>query len=113
LIAHPDKVLGFHVVVPLDGSPDYVDVGRFANAVGRMMVLRDPKHLTREFSKTDSAGRMFVDTGRNAYHATFAAPYAIRARPGAPVSAPCTWEELQTGVGPRSFTLRGMTARLA
>jgi bifunctional non-homologous end joining protein LigD len=104
---------GFHIVVPLDGSADYGDVGRFANAVGGMMVRRDPKHLTQEFSKTDRGGRMLVDTGRNAYHATFAAPYAVRAQPGAPVSAPCTWEELKGGVGPRSFTLRGMTARLA
>jgi bifunctional non-homologous end joining protein LigD len=104
---------GFHIVVPLDGSAHYGDVGRFANAVGRMMVRRDPKHLTQEFSKTDRGGRMLIDTGRNAYHATFAAPYAVRARQGAPVSAPCTWEELQNGVGPRSFTLRGMTARLA
>jgi bifunctional non-homologous end joining protein LigD len=104
---------GFHIVVPLDGSAHYGDVGRFANAVGRMMVRRDPKHLTQEFSKTDRAGRMLIDTGRNAYHATFAAPYAVRARPGAPVSAPCTWEELQNGAGPRSFALRGMTARLA
>jgi bifunctional non-homologous end joining protein LigD len=104
---------GFHIVVPLDGGAHFGDVGRFANAVGSLMVRRDPKHLTQEFSKTDRAGRMLVDTGRNAYHATFAAPYAVRARPGAPVSAPCTWEELQSGAGPRSFTLRGMTARLA
>jgi bifunctional non-homologous end joining protein LigD len=104
---------GFHIVVPLDGSADYGDVGRFANAVGSMMVRRDPKHLTQEFSKTDRGGRILVDTGRNAFHATFAAPYAVRAKPGAPVSAPCTWEELKNGAGPQSYTLRGMAARFA
>lgn len=104
---------GFHIVVPLDESADYGDVGRFANTVGGMMVRRDPKHLTQEFAKTDRGGRILVDTGRNAFHATFAAPYAVRARPGAPVSAPCTWDELKNGAGPRSFTLRGMTARIA
>jgi bifunctional non-homologous end joining protein LigD len=104
---------GFHIVVPLDESADYGDVGRFANTVGGMMVRRDPKHLTLEFAKTDRGGRILVDTGRNAFHATFAAPYAVRARPGAPVSAPCTWDELKSGAGPRSFTLRGMTARIA
>ena len=104
---------GFHIVVPLDGSAEYGEVGRFASAVGGMMVRRDPEHLTQEFSKTDRRGRILVDTGRNAFHATFAAPYAVRAKPGAPVSAPCTWEELERGVGPQSFTLRGMATRVA
>jgi bifunctional non-homologous end joining protein LigD len=55
-----------------------------------------------------------VDTGRNGYSATFAAAYAVRARPGAPVSAPCTWEELERGqVTPRTFTLRSMADRIA
>jgi bifunctional non-homologous end joining protein LigD len=55
-----------------------------------------------------------VDTGRNAYSATFAAVYAVRARPGAPVSAPCTWEELERGdLGPRTVTLRTMARRIA
>jgi bifunctional non-homologous end joining protein LigD len=104
---------GFHIVVPLDGSADYGDVGKFANAAGTLLVRRDPKHLTQEFSKADRGGRILVDTGRNAYHATFAAAYAVRARPGAPVSAPCTWDEIKNGAGPRAFSLRGMVDRVA
>ena len=104
---------GFHIVVPLDGSADYNEVGRFAGAAGTLLVRRDPKHLTQEFSKADRGGRILVDTGRNAYHATFAAAYAVRAKPGAPVSAPCTWEELQDGTGPQSFHLREMAKRIA
>ena len=70
---------------------------------------RDPEHLTQEFSKADRGGRILVDTGRNGYSATFAAAYAVRAKPGAPVSAPCTWDELERGeVAPRTFTLRTM-----
>jgi bifunctional non-homologous end joining protein LigD len=54
-----------------------------------------------------------VDTGRNAYSATFAAAYTVRAKPGAPISAPCTWEELERReVSPRSFTLRTMDQRI-
>ncbi len=104
---------GFHIAVPLDGSADYGEVGRFANAAGTLLVRRDPGRLTQEFSKADRGGRILVDTGRNAYHATFAATYAVRARPGAPVSAPCTWEEVQNGTGPQSFVLRGMADRIA
>jgi bifunctional non-homologous end joining protein LigD len=55
-----------------------------------------------------------VDTGRNGYSATYAATYTVRARPGAPVSAPCTWEEVERGdVGPKTFTLRTMAQRVA
>jgi bifunctional non-homologous end joining protein LigD len=105
---------GFHIVVPLDGASDVEEVARFADRVGAELVRRDPDHLTREFAKVDRGGRIFVDTGRNGYSATFAAPYAVRARPGAPVSAPCTWEELESGAAlPQTFTLRTMGARIA
>ena len=72
-----------------------------------------PDALTREFAKVDRRGRIYVDTGRNGYSATFAAPYTVRARPGAPVSAPCTWEEIERGtVGPGTFTVRNMPERI-
>ena len=75
---------GFHIVVPLDGKADFGAVGRFAHTAGSVLVSRDPARLTQEFSKADRGGRILVDTGRNGYSATFAAPYAVRARPGAP-----------------------------
>jgi bifunctional non-homologous end joining protein LigD len=105
---------GFHVVVPLDGKAGFGAVSKFAQAVGANLVERDPKYLTQEFSKADRGGRIFVDTGRNGYSATFAATYAVRAKPGAPVSAPCAWAELERGeVAPQTFTLRTMAERIA
>jgi bifunctional non-homologous end joining protein LigD len=105
---------GFHIAVPLDGKSDFGVVARFAHVVGRVLVERDPENLTQEFSKVDRAGRILVDTGRNGYSATFAATYTVRAKPGAPVSAPCTWDEVSSGaVGPRTFTLRMMEQRIA
>jgi bifunctional non-homologous end joining protein LigD len=104
---------GFHIAVPLEGKADYGVVARFAHAVGRALVRRDPEHLTQEFSKVDRGGRILVDTGRNGYSATFAAAYTVRAKAGAPVSAPCTWAEVEHGdVGPRTFTLRTMRERI-
>lgn len=104
---------GFHIAVPLNGKADFGAVARFAHAVGKTLVARHPQTLTQEFSKADRGGRIYVDTGRNAYSATFAAAYTVRAKPGAPVSAPCTWEELERHeVGPRSFTLRTMDQRI-
>jgi bifunctional non-homologous end joining protein LigD len=105
---------GFHIAVPLDGKSDFGAVAHFAHAVGRTLVKRDPQNLTQEFHKVDRGGRILVDTGRNNYSATFAAPYTVRAKSGAPVSAPCSWEELERReVGPRSFTLRTMAQRIA
>jgi bifunctional non-homologous end joining protein LigD len=105
---------GFHIVASLDGSTNMGDVARFAHVVGTILVKRDPDHLTQEFSKADRGGRILVDTGRNGYSATFAAAYAVRAKAGAPVSAPCSWEEIERGdVGPQTFTLRTMADRIA
>jgi bifunctional non-homologous end joining protein LigD len=105
---------GFHIVVPLDATVRTGAVARFADAIGTLMVARHPDTLTQEFSKADRGGRILVDTGRNGYSATYAAPYTVRARPGAPVSAPGTWTEIERGeVAPRSFTVRTMPGRIA
>ena len=105
---------GFHIIVPLDAKTNMGDVAGFAHATGSLLVTLYPRQLTQEFSKADRGGRILVDTGRNGYSATFAAAYAVRAKRGAPVSAPCTWEEIESGtVGPQTFTLRNMSDRVA
>jgi bifunctional non-homologous end joining protein LigD len=105
---------GFHIAVPLNGKHDFGEVARFTHRVGSVLVSRDPDNLTQEFHKVDRGGRILVDTGRNGYSATYAATYTVRAKPGAPVSAPCTWEEIEKGeVGPKTFTLRTMAQRIA
>jgi bifunctional non-homologous end joining protein LigD len=104
---------GFHIAFALDGKSDYGKVARFGHSVGRELVERDPKNFTQEFYKADRGGRILIDTGRNEFGATYAAPYAVRPRPSAPVSAPCTWDEIETGdVKPGSLTLRSIPPRL-
>ena len=105
---------GFHIVVPLNGKAGMDTVAEFAGLVGTVFVSRAPERLTLEFKKVDRRGRIYVDTGRNGFSATFAAAYTVRAKPGAPVSAPCTWEEVERGeVAPQTFTLRNVPARVA
>lgn len=105
---------GFHVAFALDEKSNSGQVAHFAHAVGRELVRRAPHLLTQEFYKADRGGKILIDTARNELGATYAAPYAVRPKAGAPVSAPCTWEEVESGeVRPRSFTLRGMRQRLA
>jgi len=103
---------GFHIVVPLEPRATFDDSAGFAARIARILVERHPKMFTQEFSKADRKGRIYLDTGRNRGGATFVAAYSLRPKPGAPVSAPCTWEEIERGVvGPRTFTLRTMAKR--
>ena len=104
---------GFHIVVPLDGKARF----RRRRAVSRtrsgtLLVQRDPEHLTQEFSKADRGGRILVDTGRNGYSATFAAAYAVRAKPARRCRRRAPGTRSRDGVGPRTFTLRTMAARI-
>ena len=104
---------GFHIVTKLASRATFADSSHFAHLVANILVQRKPKQLTLEFSKADRGGRILVDIGRNRPGATFAAAYTVRPKPGAPVSAPCTWEEVERGtVLPQTFTLRTMAARL-
>jgi bifunctional non-homologous end joining protein LigD len=105
---------GFHIVVPLEARSTFGDAAALADRVAGVLVERDPKHLTQAFSKADRGGRILIDTARNRGGSTFAAAYSVRAKPGAPVSAPCTWAEIERGdVGPQTFTLRTMARRIA
>jgi bifunctional non-homologous end joining protein LigD len=105
---------GYHIAIPIEASTGYRQVWRFAQALADTLIGRHPDLFTLEFAKVDRGRRILVDTGRNGPGPTFAAVYSIRPKPGAPVSAPCTWEEIEDRrVGPRSFTLRDMAARMA
>jgi bifunctional non-homologous end joining protein LigD len=104
---------GYHIAFGLDGKSDYGAVARFGHAVGRALVQRDPDNFTQEFYKADRGGRILIDTGRNEFGATYAAPYAVRPLPAAPVSNPCSWDEVESGAAlPSTFTLRSMKQRI-
>jgi bifunctional non-homologous end joining protein LigD len=104
---------GFHIAIPIDRATGYRLVWRFVQPLAAALVARHPDLFTQEFAKVDRGRRILVDIGRNGPGPTCAAVYAVRARPGAPVSAPCTWEEIDDRrVGPRTFTLRTMAARM-
>jgi bifunctional non-homologous end joining protein LigD len=104
---------GFHIAAKMGPRADFEKSGALANRVARIMIERDPDHLTGEFHKVNRRGRILIDTARNNPGATFAAPYSLRPKPGAPVSAPCTWEEVERGlVTPQSVTLGTMPDRI-
>jgi bifunctional non-homologous end joining protein LigD len=104
---------GLHVCAPLDGRATFDEVAALCNAISKMLCARHPDTMTIEFYKKDRGDRLFLDTMRNALGATIAAPYSLRGRAGAPVSAPITWAEVEDpAVQPDGFRLRDVRARL-
>jgi bifunctional non-homologous end joining protein LigD len=98
---------GLHVVVPLDRREPFAAVRSFADDASAELARREPDRLTTEFRKAKRNGRLFLDTGRNAYAQTAVPAYAVRARPGAPVATPIPWEALDDrALRPRRFTIR-------
>ena len=86
---------GIHVVAPLRRGPDSDHVRTVAGELAEVVAERLPEQLTTSWRKAGRGGRVLVDAARNTYAQTAVAPYAVRARPGAPVATPLAWEELE------------------
>jgi bifunctional non-homologous end joining protein LigD len=104
---------GLHVAVPLDREEDFDSVRAFARRLAEIVVNGDREHRTLEQRKERRLERVFVDTNRNAYAQTAAPAYAVRARPGAPISLPLDWSELnKNDLRPNGVTIRTVFERL-
>jgi bifunctional non-homologous end joining protein LigD len=105
---------GIHIAVPLKREEDFDSVRAFSRQLAEIVVNQDREQRTLEQSRGKRRGRVFVDTNRNAYAQHMAAAYAVRARPGAPVSAPLDWSELsKKDLRPDSVTIRTIFGRLS
>ncbi|MET7431188.1 MULTISPECIES: non-homologous end-joining DNA ligase [Streptomyces] len=97
---------GLHLVVPLDGRQDFDAVREFAHDVAELAAARHPDRLTTAARKQDRGDRLYLDVQRNGYAQTAVAPFTVRARPGAPVAVPLTWEQLDDpGLDARRWTI--------
>jgi len=104
---------GVHVVCPLTRRDDFDTVREFAQGVAGLLAERHPKELTTEQRKNKRRGRVFLDTGRNAYGQTAVAPYAVRARPKASIAAPLDWDELSSpSLRADRYTVKNIFKRL-
>ena len=104
---------GLHLWVPLDRKTPYDRVRAFAQDAAELLARRHPERLTTARQVEDRGGRLFLDTARNAYAQTAVCPYAVRARPGAPVATPLDWEELDDAdLSPTRYTMENLRRRL-
>lgn len=104
---------GLHVALPLDGRATFDATRDLARDVAAVLVAREPERYTLELRKDEREGRLFLDYLRNAYAATSVAPYALRARPGAPVATPLDWDELDDRkLHAGTYTIKNILQRL-
>ncbi len=103
---------GIHIYVRIEPRWTFTDVRHAAIAFGRELERRLPGEVTTNWWKEERGERIFVDYNQNARDRTIASAYSVRPKPGAPVSAPLTWDELPQ-VAPEDFTVATMPARFA
>ncbi len=105
---------GLHVVVPLRAEEGFDEVRSFGRDLAAHLAGKDPDRLTVQARKEKRAERLYLDVMRNGYAQTFVAPYAVRARPGAPVATPLAWDEVDDAtLRPDGFTLADVLRRVA
>ncbi|QZN98379.1 DNA ligase D [Chenggangzhangella methanolivorans] len=86
---------GVHVVAPLARKRGWDEVSAFAKALAERFAEAEPKRFVATMTKAKRRGKIFIDHFRNGRAASAIAPYSLRARDGAPVACPVTWEELR------------------
>jgi bifunctional non-homologous end joining protein LigD len=94
---------GIHVIAPLVPKAEWPEVKDFAHRLAQAVAQSDPENFTAALPKIQRKGRIFVDYLRNQRGATAVMPYAVRARPEAPLAAPITWKEMETIDKPSHF----------
>jgi DNA ligase D len=103
---------GIHIYVRIEPRWTFTDVRHAAIAFGRELQRRLPGEVTTSWWKEERGKKIFVDYNQNARDRTIASAYSVRPKPGAPVSAPLAWDELDR-VAPEDFTVATMPARFA
>jgi bifunctional non-homologous end joining protein LigD len=104
---------GLHVVVPLVPARPWQECLAFARAFAAALARHDPRRFTVAFAKAGRERKILLDYLRNNRTNTSVAAYSTRARAGAPVSVPLSWDELGPRLRPERHTLRSVPRRLA
>jgi bifunctional non-homologous end joining protein LigD len=103
---------GIHVLVPIERRATYDDTRGFAEIVAGAIARTHPKLATTEWSKAKRRG-VLIDANQNGEGKTIASVYSVRPRPGAPVSTPLAWDEVNERLDPSVFTMEAVLERVA
>ncbi|MDR7585808.1 MAG: non-homologous end-joining DNA ligase [Armatimonadota bacterium] len=104
---------GVHVYVPVRRRHTYEETHAFAKTLCQFLEAQHPDRFTTEWAVAKRVGKVFLDYNQNRLEATLASAYSLRPTPEATVSTPLTWEELERGADPLTFTWQSVPQRLA
>ena len=104
---------GLHLVVPLERSYDWITVKAFSKAIVEHVAQTLPKRFVARSGPANRIGKVYIDYLRNGFGATTVSAWSARARPGAGVSVPILWNELDHITGAAHWTVRTIDERLA
>jgi bifunctional non-homologous end joining protein LigD len=102
---------GLHVLVPIERRHTYEETRRFATEVARAIAATHPDLATVQWSKAKRRG-VLIDASQNAQGKSLAAVYSVRPMPGATVSAPLYWDEVNESLDPSIYTMAAVLDRL-
>jgi bifunctional non-homologous end joining protein LigD len=102
---------GLHVFVPIVRTVTFDQARHLCETIGRHVMREHPKEITMDWAVEKRTGRIFIDYNMNVRGKTLNVAYSPRGVPGAPVSMPLSWDELE-GAEPLDFTLKNVPARL-
>ena len=102
---------GMHVLVPVERRHTYDETREFAEVVAGTLARTHRGLVTTEWTKAKRRG-VLVDANQNGEGKTIASVYSVRPRPGAPVSTPLAWDEIEEGLDPLGFTMDAVLARI-
>ena len=103
---------GLHIYVPLASRYEYSSVKIFAELIAHTVNVRLPKTTSILRSPEKRKNSVYVDFLQNAIGQTLAAPYSVRPKPGAPVSTPLEWSEVNQTLSPSQFTIKNILNRI-
>ena len=95
---------GIHVLVPIDRRSTFADTRRFSEIIAGAIARAHPRLATTEWARAKRRG-VLIDSNQNGEGKTIASVYSVRPKPGAPVSTPLLWDEVNESLDPASFTM--------
>ena len=103
---------GIHILVPVARRHSYAQTREFSEIVAGALARAHPGLVTTEWTKAKRRG-VLIDSNQNGEGKTIASAYSVRPKPGAPVSTPLRWDEVNASLDPAAFTMDAVRERVA
>ncbi len=104
---------GLHLVIPLDAKNSFDKVRSVAKNIAEIIEGENSDIITTAQRKEKRGNKLYLDVLRNSYGQTSVAPYAVRAKNGAPIATPIEWKELDDNLNSQSYNIKNIFKRVS